>query len=713
MLDIKLKNFSRKWYFKLAAYMVIMVCTALASFQTWSVLREIDFDTYNLNFLDQKEYIHSQLLRENTDQFANIAYNLENESNDTEKQVDEWIQIFYQQWTGQNYSSYPVIIQDEDISLNYTWHNLNDEGEDTADVTSGETRTMENFLKKNPTLKEEVKIAVLAAEEAQQREYEWQLSDYEEYTRITIKNAGELSRWEDSNIVLEAILGEQEYTLCVGVHETDISNEIVNYLNKNENSSCLVVGMSKDVFSQRSESWTQSAEIFQRFIIHAAVLMGIIIVMVLYLIAVTGRRPKEEAVHLYKGDKIFSEVQLPALLCSAIAIGGCVYYVVWKIYGSFFERIDGVLPTIGVCLLVVFMIVILLSQVRRLKAKKFWDGFILFRILKKIVKVAAASWKRGKISRRALVLAVVLPILCATWVGAPFVILFLIFLIYKYLNDFTAVCEGTQEIRNGNLQHKIKVTAEDGELYRLSEDINQISQGLECAVSGELKSERLKSELISNVSHDLKTPLTSIITYVDLLKKEEISNEKVKEYIAVIDRKAERLSVLTSDLFEAAKASSGDMPVNMEKIDFRAVVRQALGEYEEKIVEAGLELKMNLPEQPVWIQADGKLTWRAIANLLSNVVKYAQSKSRVYIEISQEPEQGYFSFTIKNISAGELNIPVDELMERFKRADSSRSTEGSGLGLSIANSLITLQNGKLELMVDGDLFKAVIRLQAA
>lgn len=276
------------------------------------------------------------------------------------------------------------------------------------------------------------------------------------------------------------------------------------------------------------------------------------------------------------------------------------------------------------------------------------------------------------------------------------------------MGDFISICEGAEQIRDGKLSHQIKIKNKGGELEKLAENINEISQGLENAVSSELRSERLKSELISNVSHDLKTPLTSIVTYVDLLKQEEINNEVAKDYIEVIDRKAKRLTVLTNDLFEAAKASSGDMPVNIEILDLNALVRQALGEFNEKLENAKLNIRLTLPEQPSYVKADGRLSWRVIDNLLNNVVKYAQKGSRVYIEVKDLGNT--FEFIIKNISECELNIPSDELMERFKRGDESRNSEGSGLGLNIANSLIDLQKGSFRIAIDGDLFKAEFEL---
>src|SRR5690606_14540229 len=227
------------------------------------------------------------------------------------------------------------------------------------------------------------------------------------------------------------------------------------------------------------------------------------------------------------------------------------------------------------------------------------------------------------------------------------------------------------------------------------------------AVDSELKSERLKTELITNVSHDIRNPLTSIITYVDLLKHEK-DQAKTAEYIEVLDQKAYRMKMLTDDLFEASKASSGNIPVEFDKIDIVSLLTQGLGEVNDKIETMGLDMKLNYPDEKVYVTADGKLLWRSIENVLSNIFKYALERSRVYIDIEDLGNEIRISF--KNISAYELNISADELMERFKRGDESRTSPGSGLGLSIAKNLIELQKGSFTIHVDGDLFKAMITL---
>lgn len=267
-----------------------------------------------------------------------------------------------------------------------------------------------------------------------------------------------------------------------------------------------------------------------------------------------------------------------------------------------------------------------------------------------------------------------------------------------------------KEISQGNMDYHVDTGKMYGPLREHGEQLNRISEGMNKAVNARMKSEHFKTELITNVSHDIKTPLTSIINYVDLLEKEEIDNEKAKEYIQVLSRQSARLKKLIDDLIEASKASTGNLNVNMERCELGVLIDQSAGEYAEKLKAAGLELVITKPEEPVVIMADGRHMWRVFDNLLNNVCKYAMAGTRVYLNLDKAA--GKATVTFRNISASQLNISGEELMERFVRGDSSRNTEGSGLGLSIARSLVQLQNGELELTVDGDLFKVVLRFKA-
>lgn len=267
-----------------------------------------------------------------------------------------------------------------------------------------------------------------------------------------------------------------------------------------------------------------------------------------------------------------------------------------------------------------------------------------------------------------------------------------------------------KEISQGNMDYHVDTGKMYGPLREHGEQLNRIGEGMNKAVNERMKSEHFRTELITNVSHDIKTPLTSIINYVDLLEKEEIDNEKAREYLEVLSRQSARLKKLIDDLIEASKASTGNLNVSLERCELGVLIDQCAGEYAEKLKAAGLELVVTKPEEPVTIMADGRHMWRVFDNLLNNVCKYAMAGTRVYINLDKEA--GRATVTFRNISASQLNISGEELMERFVRGDSSRNTEGSGLGLSIARSLVQLQNGELELTVDGDLFKVVLRFKA-
>lgn len=316
------------------------------------------------------------------------------------------------------------------------------------------------------------------------------------------------------------------------------------------------------------------------------------------------------------------------------------------------------------------------------------------------VGVGTIGWFIGFLFGSTLLLFLFGPILSLT-----IVILYVYYLIKK-LAYLSYIMEGTERIKGGDIHYKLDIIDDDN-FSNLAENINNIGEGLDKAIYNQLKSERLKSELITNVSHDLKTPLTSIINYIELIKKEEdIKPEHIKDYVNVLDSKSKRLKVLIEDLFEASKASSGNLELNMEKIDITQLLRQAIGEMEEKLSKANLDLKLRVPEEKTYIMADGKKLYRVLENLLSNISKYSLNNTRVYIDIIEEDDK--VKLTMKNISSYELNFDPEEIMERFKRADESRNTEGSGLGLAIARDLVNAQGGRFEIDIDGDLFKSVV-----
>lgn len=286
--------------------------------------------------------------------------------------------------------------------------------------------------------------------------------------------------------------------------------------------------------------------------------------------------------------------------------------------------------------------------------------------------------------------------------------------LYRQNFDREGIIHVIENIKKGDVSAKVDVSELHSDNISLAEAVNSIGEGIKIAVNTSMKDEKLKADLITNVSHDIKTPLTSIINYVDLIKREDIDNEKVKEYVEVLESKSQKLKQLTEDLVEASKISSGNISIQLGKIDFVEFINQTIGEFYEKFETKSLTLIFKHEEQSMCINADARHLWRVVENLLNNVCKYALSGTRVYMDmvyIKEGDRKKKVEFSVKNISETELNIGVDELTERFIRGDESRTTEGSGLGLSIAKNLTIAQGGEFEIKLDGDLFKVVISFE--
>lgn len=369
---------------------------------------------------------------------------------------------------------------------------------------------------------------------------------------------------------------------------------------------------------------------------------------------------------------------------------------------------------------VVLLLGLLLTLCIRLKQRGWWRNTLIYRVLRPACKrlwhglcalwrYLPLYWKSGIVW---LVLCLIegvafaerIPLL---WIAekvllTPALIACVIFL--------RRLQKGAERIGSGDLDYQIDVSHMPHLLREHGQRLNGIGGGLQNAVEDRMRSERMKAELITNVSHDIKTPLTSIINYIDLLKRDGLQSEKAPEYLDALERQSARLKKLTEDLVEASKASTGNVSVLLEATDLNVVLSQAVGEYESRLERAGLETVVKRTDGPAMAQADGKLLWRVFDNLLGNICKYAMPHTRVYVRSGRTGEWLFVEF--KNISAQELDIAPEELMERFVRGDASRNTEGSGLGLSIAQSFMELQGGALQLNVDGDLFKATVLLKA-
>ncbi|MEZ0481884.1 sensor histidine kinase [Planococcus sp. SSTMD024] len=300
------------------------------------------------------------------------------------------------------------------------------------------------------------------------------------------------------------------------------------------------------------------------------------------------------------------------------------------------------------------------------------------------------------------------PVAVVVWLPATLLIGLpsLLFLMsrFGYLNR---LLQGAEQLAAGGLGAELKVKGKSP-LSRHAEHLNVLREGYKESVSERAKSERLKTELITNVSHDLRTPLTSIITYTDLLKNEDLGNEERRKYVEILDRKSERLKVLIEDLFEVSKMASGNADISKQRLDMKQLLMQALAEHEEAVQEAGLDVRIAAPEQPVYASVDGQKWWRLLDNLILNATKYSLPGSRVYIALTERA--GELAMTMKNVTRYELGDNTEELLERFKRGDTSRQTKGSGLGLAIAQSIVDLHGGQMKLEVDGDLFKVTVLL---
>ena len=450
-----------------------------------------------------------------------------------------------------------------------------------------------------------------------------------------------------------------------------------------------------------------------------------------WLTVTAGRKPKDEEIHLNGFDRWYTEIAAGTVI--GIWLAGTIISGT-LIANSSLGYSHAVVTVIVTCLIcgtytMAWFLLGYLSLIRRIKAGTLWKNSLIRKVLKWIGKCSgklvdfARAFSRNTAEKIKVLLVggaflflQFLIIGCGFTGAGVFLIILLIvdaaavIFIIRKADGLDLIMDGLKKISDGELQYKIKTDTLTGKQKVMAEYINNIGSGLDAAVENSLKKERMQTELITNVSHDLKTPLTSIINYVDLMKRENPTDPKIQEYLRILDEKSQRLKVLTEDVVEASKASTGNIKLEMNDIDFVEMVQQVIGEFEEKFQEKNLTMMVHFTDEPSIIYADGQRMWRVLENVFGNVVKYAMEGTRVYAEISNRNKK--VTFSLKNISAQPLNISADELTERFIRGDVARNTEGSGLGLSIAKSLTELQGGEFKLYLDGDLFKVMITFVA-
>ena len=448
-----------------------------------------------------------------------------------------------------------------------------------------------------------------------------------------------------------------------------------------------------------------------QLIVIAAVSFILCLVLFIFLLCAAGHRAGSEGIVPSFVDKIpfdlFTLLMIVAISC------------LWAILAEMYY--DSILLIMLACLVILVAALLILLYIMsfavRVKLGGVIKGCIIYKVLAWVWRLirsvchAIAELVRGMplVPKSCVAVAVIL-LLELISVNSGVVWLITNALLAAAL-IYTAICAkklltAGHKLAAGDESCVVDTSKLYGPFREHGEDLNTIRDGVSLAVEARMRSEHFRTELITNVSHDIKTPLTSIINYVDLLGKEKPENEKMREYIDVLQRQSARLKKLIDDLLEASKASTGNLTVNAEPCDVGVLLDQTLGEYGEKLSAAGLEPVLTKPEKPVIIMADGRHMWRIFDNLLNNICKYSQRGTRVYLEVCER--DGKAVVTFRNISSRQLNISSDELMERFVRGDSSRNTEGSGLGLNIAQSLAQLQKGVMELTVDGDLFKVTL-----
>ena len=467
------------------------------------------------------------------------------------------------------------------------------------------------------------------------------------------------------------------------------------------------------------------------------------LVSAVWLAVTAGKKPGDEELHLTGFDHWKTEISAALVIglwvfvtCVVIAAGttfhsfsdastAVEYYAghygadtIPLVYSTLFTAAIDMTDLAGVFFYGLFTFLCFfagyVSLVRRIKAKILWKGSLLYTLISGVGQV----WRSRAVTLRGA--AAISGFMFIQWLAI--LSRDILFILLAFAADLAAIWtvmygavaksrirKGIEEISGGNLEYRIDLKWLRGEERDIAEKINNIGSGLNKAVDEAMRNERLKTDLITNVSHDIKTPLTSIINYVDILKRSDIADEKIRGYLDILESKAQRLKTLTEDVVEASKVSSGNITLEYMDMDLRELVQQTEGEMAEKFAARNLTIVLNLPEEPAVIHVDGRRMWRVLENIFGNAAKYAMPGTRVYADLLLTGDR--VNFSLKNVSEQQLNISADELTERFIRGDISRSTEGSGLGLSIAKSLTAMQGGKFELYLDGDLFRVDIQFE--
>lgn len=540
---------------------------------------------------------------------------------------------------------------------------------------------------------------------------------FDQNDRVIFSNT-DLSEEEIKNLGTYILM--DFWDLSVDSDITALTNDLFNFLSSipaQLRESRLVIGIDtdfpiEDEFYEYGQQYVKYWKTITMSVILEIISGVCFLILICYLTVTTGKINHNSRIYSKDFDKIPIEILL-GLIAGDIAVIG---YSMFRLLGEI--HLNAVLVICyGVVILVVNIIGVsaYLSIVRRVRTGTIWKKSMVRWMIRGIHKCVL----NRKITTRMILyytafaaMHILCMILFGYRKGIPILLGFDFIFLYFLLREGvqrSEINEGIEHLKNGDIDYQFDVEKFNGNNREMAESINLIGNGIKKTVSENLKSERLKADLITNVSHDLKTPLTSIINYVDLLKRQNVQDEKAVEYLKILENKSQRLKHLTEDLLEASKISSGNIKLEWMKINFKELILQTNGEFSEKFEEKGLDLIVHASEGQALIWADGRRIWRIVENLYNNVFKYAMPNTRVYVDINIKNEENEVEFSIKNISQQALNIEASELTERFIRGDISRSTEGSGLGLSIAKNLTELQNGEFLIYLDGDLFKVTVK----
>lgn len=461
----------------------------------------------------------------------------------------------------------------------------------------------------------------------------------------------------------------------------------------------IYVSFANDYMKEKQQDWNEATHILRGQAIEFLLYVIVAIILVIYLIIVTGRKPNTEELQTTWIDRLYSEILFALMILpmffTFIYIQENYYYYTdvalsYSLQKSYLYVV-GMITAISALLSGVG----LLALVRKLKKRTFIKDFLLYRICWKTVDFVKSLFDGRRYTRFPLTKNLHQRQL-AFIVGSAILVLLTVMFFYTPLVIFPPLMEMVL------IYWYVKYNKKTYE---------EINKGFNESLEEQMKSERMKIELITNVSHDLKTPLTSIISYVDLLSKETDLSDTARDYIQILAEKSDRLKHIVSDLFDLAKSTSGDVNLNLETIDIGMLIEQTLGDMEDSIEDLGHQIKMNLPNTPVEIVADGNKLYRVIQNVLDNAFKYALKGTRIYVDV--EEQNGMGVVTIKNISSYEINFTSEEILQRFNRGDKARTADGSGLGLSIAESFTHVCGGDFKVEIDGDLFKVVISFPLA